>query len=349
MPSHALQASLPEVLQLTAAAEASSDHPVAAALLSFAEAAIGPSDEEGSRGNRLGDSSAGSSTQAAGSSPKGRDQHGGRNVSWVAPASDLETLPGRWGPHRCCMYALHQRMTYTDLAACCSWGTLLCGWVHVILSCHHLLQRGQLHSAPAGGLGWQQTPAAGIQRRQWRWARGTCAGWQPPPHGRTGGGSRRGGHRVGAGRRGTRPHLRLCRRRRQVSNPGYSICQFSSGHLECRAVVAGCVIVKGVAADSSSWQMAVWRWGDKHLTAAAALQAAGGVCGRGSRQARGCRRHCSAAGVKVDLCKLLRCRARTLETASADVCTAVRRQICCEPLTSGLKWGCRLRGGRATC
>lgn len=85
------------MLQLTAAAEASSDHPVAAALLSFAEAAIGPSDEEGSRGNRLGDSSAGSSTQAAGSSPKGRDQHGGRNVSWVAPASDLETLPGRWG------------------------------------------------------------------------------------------------------------------------------------------------------------------------------------------------------------------------------------------------------------
>jgi hypothetical protein len=90
-----LQASLPEVLQLTAAAEASSDHPVAAALLSFAEAAVGLPDDEGSRGSRRGENSGSSSRQAAGSSPRGRDQHGGRDVSWVAPASDLDTLPGR--------------------------------------------------------------------------------------------------------------------------------------------------------------------------------------------------------------------------------------------------------------
>lgn len=100
MLTHALQASLPEVLQLTAAAEASSDHPVAAALLSFAEAAIGLPDEVvigGSRGDR---NNSGNGGQAAGSSPKGRDQPSCRNVSWVAPASDLETLPGRcdFGP-----------------------------------------------------------------------------------------------------------------------------------------------------------------------------------------------------------------------------------------------------------
>ncbi len=137
-----LQASLPEVLQLTAAAEASSDHPVAAALLSFAEAAIGLADDEVSCSSRGGGNSGSSGRQAAGSSPKGRDQHGGRNVSWVAPASDLETLPGRWGPHSCCMLALRRRIIYLDLAACCSWRTLLCGWVRVILSCSDLLQGG---------------------------------------------------------------------------------------------------------------------------------------------------------------------------------------------------------------
>ena len=105
MRTHALQASLPEVLQLTAAAEASSDHPVAAALLAFSEAAIGPADGEVSCGSRGSGNSSSSGRQAAGSGPKGRDQPGGRNVSWVAPASDLETLPGRWSPHRCCMFA----------------------------------------------------------------------------------------------------------------------------------------------------------------------------------------------------------------------------------------------------
>lgn len=84
-----------------APAEVSSEHPVAAALLAFAEAAIGPADDDARRSRHAGSSSSrqGGGGLSAGSRPPLQRQSssgaGSKNVGWVAPTSDLEILPGR--------------------------------------------------------------------------------------------------------------------------------------------------------------------------------------------------------------------------------------------------------------
>lgn len=91
------------MLALAAAAEVSSEHPVAAAVLEFAESAIGPAAvADGGGGGPEGSDDSGNSGSDAGGRRRLERQasHGGggsRDVGWVAPSSGLEVLPGRCG------------------------------------------------------------------------------------------------------------------------------------------------------------------------------------------------------------------------------------------------------------
>jgi len=98
------------VLALAAAAEVSSEHPVAAAVLAFAESAIGPAESatgpaavaDGGGGGLEGSDDSGNIGSDVGSRRRLERQasHGGggsRDVGWVAPSSGLEVLPGRCG------------------------------------------------------------------------------------------------------------------------------------------------------------------------------------------------------------------------------------------------------------
>ena len=91
------QVDMAEVLALAAAAEVSSEHPLAAAILAHAEAALAPppADALSPRGAATAGASAvepfGSSSQGDGASGGG----GGRDLSWVRRTAELEVLPGR--------------------------------------------------------------------------------------------------------------------------------------------------------------------------------------------------------------------------------------------------------------
>ena len=81
------------MLALAAAAEVSSEHPLAAAVLAHAQAVLAPPTAESGASNANDISSlqriSQTSNVSSQASPHARDLH------WVAPSSDLEILPGR--------------------------------------------------------------------------------------------------------------------------------------------------------------------------------------------------------------------------------------------------------------
>lgn len=88
-----LQVTLEQALALAAAAEMSSEHPLASAIVTHAEAALKPHD------TRLHDTQAAAISGAQGS---GSSESGERDLSWVWPVASQETLPGRCASQVAC-------------------------------------------------------------------------------------------------------------------------------------------------------------------------------------------------------------------------------------------------------
>lgn len=92
-----LQMDMAEVLALAAAAEVSSEHPLAAAILAHAEAALAPPPADALSPAGGAADSAPAVEAPGGSSPRdgALGRGGGRDLSWVRRTTELEVLPGR--------------------------------------------------------------------------------------------------------------------------------------------------------------------------------------------------------------------------------------------------------------